>query len=95
MENKNDNDLVIFVGMLDLEYNMLLSVGKTYDEAKINMVTIFEKWIATNYDCSISNWVMNMAEEDFADYNNDTWNFLENFYNAYIQKVNNYAVKGF
>lgn len=95
MENKNKDDLVIYVGMLDLDYDMLLSVGRTYDEAKINMSTLFENWIKDRYECSINYWVMNMAEENFADYNNDTWNFLENFYNAYIQKVNNYAIKGF
>lgn len=88
----------IYVGMLELDYK-LVSVGKTKEEAKQNLIKCFTDWIdryPSEYGIkNIEDWVSNIAQTDFFDYDFDTWEFLEEFYGAYIQEVNNgYAVYG-
>lgn len=79
----------IFLGMLNLDYT-LVSVGNTEEDAKNNLIKNFTEW-TTNSEGSIENWVNNIAGEDFTNYNNDTWTFINEFYGASINKVEGYT----
>lgn len=89
---KQTNDLTVYVGKLELDYT-LVSVGNTEDEAIKNLIDCFTDW-ANNKEGSVENWVTNIAGVTFSNYDNDIWKFLNEYYGAYIQEVNNYAVFG-
>lgn len=89
--NKGSN-FSAWIGYIELDYD-LISVGRTEEEARQNLIAEFEKTAKAHpFAGSVKKWVANVAEEDFKDYRNDTWRFLEEYYGAFVKLVDGHAM---
>lgn len=88
-EGKSSNVFSAYVGTCPLNYE-LLAVGRTEQECMDNLIAEFETW-ATD---GVEEWVTNVANENFEDYDNDTWTFLHDYYGAYVQLVKGHSYIG-
>ena len=75
----------MYIASLDeLSYD-IYSVGATKDECRYNMVTGFVNYV-TNYGCTVDQWV-EKCDEDFNNYDNDVWTFLNEYYGVHMFNI--------
>lgn len=63
--------------LLDLKYE-IYAVGQTKEECKANLITGFKKYMQ-GYKVTFKEWLAEINVE-YADYNEDMWTFLEEYY---------------
>jgi len=72
----------MYVASLDELSYEIHAIGKTEEECKKNMVKGFLHY-AKSYKTTVEQWVEEVGE-DFNDYNNDVWTFLNDYYGVHM-----------
>ena len=70
--------------LLDLNYE-IYAVGKTEEECKANLIKGFKHYLKS-YHTSFDELLADITE-NFEDYNNDIWTFLNEYYGAHMFNV--------
>ena len=70
--------------LLELRYE-IYAVGHTKEECKTNLVEGFKQYLKS-YHTTLEEWLEDLTE-NYADYNNDTWTFLNEYYGVRMFNV--------
>ena len=75
----------MYIASLDELAYEIHAIGTTEEECKQNMVKGFLRY-AESYRYTVEEWV-EYVQEDFSDYNNDVWTFLNDYYGVHMYDI--------
>ena len=74
----------MYIANLTLEYE-IYAVGQTEKECRANIIAGFKQYLKS-YRMTLMEW-LDEINEDYADYHNDLWTFLREYYGVHMFNV--------
>ena len=74
----------MYVAIMELKYE-LIAVGNTNEECKANLIKAFKQYMKA-YRTTLAKWLEEL-NVDYAEYGNDMWTFLHEYYGVHTFNV--------